>query len=550
MNGIDSGVLGFQGVGYLAPLWLLLAGVVALMVIDMFSRNGDGKDSGIGLAAALWTSGIATLASAASCLWLWQVMAAQQSYAAVQLFISRGANIAVGGGADTPAWAGAAVIVDRFGLLSCLAVAMILGLSLLTLAPYLAKHRLHRPELFPLLLLSALGMMLLALSRDLLLSFAAIELLSLPLYVLCALRMNDQQGRESSLKYFLLGAFASGFLIYGAALVYGAVGHLNYSAIAHIIANRVEVDGLLIAGLALVGVGFAFKLALVPFHAWVPDVYQGAPTPITGFMAGGVKFVVAVAFMRIIVEGLDKLPHAYWQDALVIFAGLSMLAGNLLALHQMSAKRLLACSAIAHSGYLAVGLAAGTMQMTGSMLVYLIGYALAASGVFALITYLSPEGQDDIFLDQAHSLYQRAPVTCVGLSVLMLSLGGFPLTLGFIGKLLVFRDAWQAGLVGLVIFALVNSVISFYYYLRFVMAIYMQPALPGSKPLALDKMPGAYAGVAIVTVVLTLLLGMLPGLLLPLTDSSRINLKALAGQPIALDVKGAGADSGGQPQAE
>jgi NADH-quinone oxidoreductase subunit N len=541
MNSIDQSVLGFAGVGYLGPIWVLLAGVVVLMLADMFARRGDGKSSGVALLPSLIISYLSVLGALAACLWTWFQLGSSDNYAVAQLFVSRGAELGSSEGAV--AWFGAALIVDRFGLLSCLVISLVLGLAILTLAPYLKQHKLHRPEIFPLLLLSAVGMLLLVLSRDMLLTFAAIELLSLPLYVLCGLRSADEHGREASLKYFLLGAFASGFLIYGAALLYGAAGHLNYSAIAAAIESGSGVGGLLYAGLALTGVGLAFKLALVPFHTWVPDVYQGSPTPITGFMASAVKLAVAIAFMRVIVEAVHGLSTEHWQLAIVVFAALSMFGGNLLALHQMSIKRLLACSAIAHSGYLAVGLAAGSMEVTSSMLVYLIGYVVAASGAFALISYLAPEGQDDIFLDQMNSLFHRAPVSCIGLSVLLLSLGGFPLTLGFIGKLLLFRDAWQAGLSGLVIFALLNSVVSFYYYLRIVMAMFMQPVLPGTGDVKLHRMAGHYVAVSAVTVFATLLLGVFPGLILSVTDSSRIDRSLLTRQPAALDVEAASDDS-------
>jgi NADH-quinone oxidoreductase subunit N len=546
---IDQAVLSFNGVLYLAPVLLLMGGVLMLMVIDMLARRGDGKTSGIGLNASLWVSSVSAGLAAISCFWLWRTMAQGNAYAAAQLFVSKGPLVDMGG--KDVAWWGAAVLIDRFGTFCCFALAVVLLLAICSLAPFLAKRRLHRPELFPLLLLSAMGMMLLTVSRDLLLSFAAIELLSLPLYVLCGLNQRDSLGRESSLKYFLLGAFASGFLIYGAALIYGSTASLNYTAISNTISHLVDQDGLLLAGLALVAVGFAFKLALVPFHAWVPDVYQGAPTPVTGFMAAGVKLAVAAALVRIVAECLPDMPQGYWQPALAAFAALSMLGGNLLALHQMSAKRLLACSAIAHSGYLAVGIAAGTIQSTSSILVYLFGYAIAALGCFALISYLAPAEKDDIFLDQMHELYQQAPLSCLGLTVLMLSLGGFPLTSGFIGKLLVFRDAWKAGLSGLVIFALLNSVVSFYYYLRFVMALYMQPKVPGSKPVVLDRMQGGYAAAGIVACVLTLLLGVFPSPLLESADASRIEptrilhgdwlrrpeWRSIAGQPTAGNVE-------------
>jgi NADH-quinone oxidoreductase subunit N len=341
--------------------------------------------------------------------------------------------------------------------------------------------------------------------------------------VLCGLDRKREASLESSLKYFLLGAFASGFFIYGAALVYGMAGHLNYVAIAEYF-NSLSEDAspVMLIGLALVGAGFAFKLAFVPFHAWTPDVYQGAPTPITGFMAVGVKLSMFAAAIRLVVEALPTPDANLWREALVVFAILSMVVGNLLALHQMSIKRLLAYSAIAHTGYLAVGLAAGSQQAAGSILVYMTAYTLAGLGVFALVGYLAPDGQDDIYLDEMHDLWSRAPATSLALTILLLSMGGLPLTAGFIGKLMVFTDAWREGLTGLVIIAVLNSVVSFYYYLRIVIVMYMQEKASGAVELKLMPMAPTFIITGIVCVGLTLILGIAPRFLLEVVELCRL----------------------------
>jgi NADH-quinone oxidoreductase subunit N len=547
LNAVSSIALNSVNLLLLSPLLLVLLGVVVLIAQDIALRPAGGRAGGIGLAAAARTTLVTAVLAGLSAVLIWTWIGVRNSTgmpgapAASATGLSRllaapvpadqpigltpagsaaDLFIAVGPGAGNRAdqvsgWWGGAVRIDYFGLFVTVAVCIILVLVTLNLLPHLAQHKLYRPELFPLLLMSALGMMLLGFSRDLVLTFASIELLSLPLYVLCGLSQRDPLGRESSLKYFLLGAFASGFFIYGSALVYGCTTHLNYSAIAQTLSNLpVEGTRLAAVGIALVGVGFAFKLALVPFHAWVPDVYQGAPTPITGFMASGVKLAVAAAFIRFLIEAVHPLPREYWQGALIVFAALSMLVGNLFALHQMSAKRLLAYSAIAHTGYLGVALAAASKASSESLLFYLLAYALAALGAFVLISHLAPAGQDDVFLDQLHELYQRSPYVCLGLAILLLSLGGFPLTAGFIGKLVVFRDAWREGLSWLVIFALVNSVLSFYYYLRFVMAMYMQPKVPGAVAVEPRPLPLPYKWAVGTAVALTLLFGVLPGKLL------------------------------------
>jgi NADH-quinone oxidoreductase subunit N len=520
---IDPSALHTGPLERLAPVIILCLGVVVLITADILLRRATMPGKGLGLGLALAVSAWTAVLSTASCVFLWL-----DGDTATQLFLSSGPLDAQLG---TEGWAGAAISSDHFALLASALVSVCLFVTVLTLGPYLRQRRLYRPELFPLLLMSAAGMALLGFSRDLLLTFAAIELLSLPLYVLCGLNLRDILARESSLKYFLLGAFASGFFIYGAGLIYGAAGHLNYSAIVHALGQPSGPGSLALAGIALVAVGLGFKIALVPFHAWVPDVYQGAPTPITGFMATGVKVAAAAAFIRLLVEIAHSLPPKYWQHPLVLLAGLSMLGGNLLALHQMSLKRLLACSAIAHTGYLAVGIAAGTFDASASLLFYLATYVLAALGCFMLVAQLAPEGQDDIFLDQLNQLYARAPGRSAVLTILLLSLGGFPLTAGFIGKLLVFRDAWNAGLVGLVIFALLNSVVSFYYYLRVVLAMYMQPEAPGGIHLLPAKLPRMVAVPLGAILLLTLWLGILPGGLLDVSESARLGSSQTESRP-------------------
>ncbi len=498
----------------LSPVLVLLGVVCIQMLAEVIARRA-GRSQGLGLPASAGFAITGGLLALMATIWQWAVLAKAGGASLGQLFTAIGPPSSPRPGSG-PLWSAGALCVDHFALAVCLLVSFILLLSVIIYWPHITRTKAYHPELMPLLLLSATGMMVLGMSRDLLVTFIAIEIVSLPLYVLCGADARRQASKESSLKYFLLGAFASGFFVYGLALVYGAVGHVNYAAIARVIEYSSDANWILIAGLALVGVGLLFKLALVPFHAWVPDVYQGAPTPVTAFMATGVKLAVFAAAVRLVVEGLAALDHAYWRDGLVVFAVLSMVVGNLFALHQMSAKRLLAYSAIAHSGYIAVGLAAGTVLAAQSLLLYLIAYSLAGIGAFTLITYLAPRDQDDVYLDELHELYRRAPVSALALTVLLLSMGGLPLTAGFIGKLAVFTEAWRAGLYGLVIIAVLNSVVSFYYYLRFVLAMYMLPKAPGAVELKLEKMAGGFVLAAIITVSLTLLFGVLPQFMLDL----------------------------------
>lgn len=502
---------------YMGPVLILIATVLVLLMVDVVMR-GTLSRRGISLAASFWISLAGIAVAAAHAIYMWHRLTVSGETQLAQLFSAEGPPRGLSSVGSSPSWSAGAISIDYFAVFICLVVCGILVLVCFNLLPYLKRTGLHRSELFPLLLLSATGMMLLGMSRDLLATFISIEIVSLPLYILCGLNDQSRVNKESSLKYFLLGAFASGFFIFGAAWVYGVTGHLNYASIAHYAQHAEPVSSLLLIGLALVGAGLAFKLAMVPFHAWVPDVYQGAPTPVTAFMAAGVKVAVFAAIIRLALEAFPQLNESFWQGAIALLAALSMVFGNLLALHQMSAKRLLAYSAIAHTGYLAVGLASGTPGSASSMLVYLVGYSLAGIGAFVLISYLAPDGQDDIYLDEMHELSLRAPVSALAFAILLLSMAGFPLTLGFIGKLLVFTEAWRAGLYGLVIFAVLNSVISVYYYLRFILAMYMQPKAPGASELALTRMPATYIITGIVTVGLTLLLGVIPQLLLVWTQ--------------------------------
>jgi NADH-quinone oxidoreductase subunit N len=411
------------------------------------------------------------------------------------------------------AWRAGTLVVDQLSSAVAVITCAILAMTFLVLLPYLRRRSLFKAELAPLVLLSGCGALLLGMSRDLLITFIAIEILSLPLYVLCGLDERRDASRESSLKYFLLGAFASGFFIYGAALIYGAVGHLSYGAIDNYFSQGEATTGfntILLIGIALVAVGLAFKLALVPFQAWLPDVYQGAPTPITAFMASAVKLGVFVAALRFIFDALGQLPEQYWRLPLAIFAVASMVVGNLFALHQMSLKRLLAYSAITHTGYLTLALCVGTWFAAPAMLVYLIGYYLSSFGAFALIAYLAPPGQDDVYLDELSELGRRAPGTAASMVILILSMVGMPLTAGFIGKLLVFTDAWRSGLQWLVIIAVLNSVLSAFFYLRVLRSMYLQPAVNGVPQPDTRPMERGYLVPTAIAVGLTLVFGILP----------------------------------------
>lgn len=507
---IDETLLNYANIWSLGPLMIMALTALALLLLEIAARMISGRRRGLSLEQHSLVSGLGLLAALVDCLYLLPLALREENYTLARLFSARGL---IDTDLAKPNWTGAALTCDSFALVVSVLVCLIGLATLMMLLPFVRRHGLFKAEAYPLLLTSFFGMALLGFSRDLLVTFIAIEILSLPLYVLCGLHERLAQSRESSLKYFLLGAFASGFFVYGLSLVYGVTGHLNYSAINFIIENQRNASPLLVLGLALVGVGLAFKIALVPFHGWLPDVYQGAPTPVTGMMAAGVKVGVFCAAHRLILECLPYAQTGAWRDALVWFAIASMVVGNLFALHQLSLKRLLAYSAITHTGYLAVGLCAGTAASGSSILAYLVAYCSATLGAFALITFLAPAGQDDLYIEEAQDLCRSNPAAAIALAVLLLSMAGFPLTAGFIGKLSVFSEAWAVGLSGLVIVAVINSVISAYFYLRVIMAMFMQPRLPGTAEVQAGPVSGGLAAVAAVAIALTLLLGVLPQLL-------------------------------------
>jgi NADH-quinone oxidoreductase subunit N len=370
---------------------------------------------------------------------------------------------------------GGAAVIDGF---SCFAgVVICAGLFLTTISggAFLRPREAERGEFYALLLLSASGMCLLVQGNELIFIFIALETMSIATYALAAYLRADPRAAEAAFKYFLLGAVASAIFVYGSALCYGAAGHTQLDALA-----SVHAGILLKTGLAFVLAAFAFKVAAVPFHMWVPDVYEGAPTPVTAFMAVAVKTAAFAALLRILVVGFGP---DVWQPFLSTLAILTMVCGNLLALTQRSVKRMLAYSSVAHAGYLLVAVvAAGKLRVEAgqALLFYLATYTASAGGAFiavSLVERIDTEGGQAWDLDRFAGLAQRRPILALGISVLMLSLGGIPPTAGFMGKLLVFRAAIDSGQVVLAIVGTLSSLIGLYYYLRVVVYMYMRPSV-------------------------------------------------------------------------
>lgn len=350
-----------------------------------------------------------------------------------------------------------------------------------------------RPEFYPLVLFSILGMMILAAASDLLTLFLGIETMSLAVYVLAAGRPGTGgKGSEAALKYLLLGSFASAFLLMGIAFMYGFAGGTNYVAIERAMAVAGRPEMYFVVGLGLMMVGLGFKVAMVPFHMWTPDVYDGAPAHITGFMATAVKAAAFAALLRFVVLVLPGLA-GYWYGLLAVLAVLTMTVGNLMALVQSSVKRMLAYSSIAHAGYLLLGVLAilapgreGAVQFSveqmavieaagGGILFYLLGYSLMNLAAFGVVSQLGRNGGDEADqIDHYRGLGTRQPGVAAVMTVAMLSLAGIPGTVGFLGKFYVFEAVVRAGLVPLAIWGVVNSLLSVYYYIRLIVAMFFR----------------------------------------------------------------------------
>ncbi len=398
-----------------------------------------------------------------------------------------------------------AVDAFRFGssAVFLLTAAVTIALSL----GYLEREGMVAPEYYCLLLLATAGMMFLGGASDLIVVFLGLEVMSVAVYVLTGFDRRSVFSAEAALKYFLIGAFASGFLLYGIALVYGATGTTNISLIGtQFSAGGTPLLGSL--GLGLLLIGFAFKISAVPFHMWAPDAYDGAPTPITGFMATGVKAAGFLALVRILMVGFGGAADL-WQPIVAILAIATMVVGNLAALVQRPLKRMLAYSSVAHAGYLLVAVWPGSRLSAAAVLFYLAAYGVTTLASFGLLAALGGKGERDVTLDDIAGLGRTRPWMAFGLSVCMLSLLGFPGTAGFIGKWFMLSSVVAEGQWILAVVLVVTSVVSAGYYLPVVMAAYMKPA-PAGAPAVGSLLPRTAAGVLAVSVGVILLFGVWP----------------------------------------
>ena len=389
--------------------------------------------------------------------------------------------------------------------------ALILGIALLAVLfspSYLRATGIDRGEYYALLLFSVVGMLGLVSCLELVSIFVALEIMSVAVYALAGLHRDRAESREASMKYFITGAFSSAFFLYGVALLYGISGSTWLMRIAPALHPSSESAALGVLGVALLLVGFGFKVASAPFHMWVPDVYEGAPTTVTALMSAGVKAAAFGAFLRVFLVPLAAV-SAQWRPAVAVLAVVSMVLGNLGALAQSNLKRMLAYSSIAHAGYLLTAVVAAPGVAAEAVLFYLVAYAAVNLGGFgALAALANSEGREPLSLDDLAGLAERRPVLAAVLTVFLISLTGVPVSAGFVGKFYLFNAAVSAGYAGLAVVGVLMSVVSAYYYLRVVVVMYMR------EPIAADTwapVTGAARLALALSAAVVLGLGVYPG---------------------------------------
>jgi NADH-quinone oxidoreductase subunit N len=468
--------------GALVPAICVTLAALAALVMEAFRREGERLPIGllgiIGLGTAL-----------AACVVLWNRNA--ESFGLI--------------------------LADKFGLFASATIIIVGILTIALSAPSIERDNLPAGEYYAVMLFSIVGMILMAMAVDLLTIFLALEILSIGVYVLTGMRRNDPASSEGAFKYFLLGAFSSSFFLYGVALAYTLTGSTRLDEIeVYMAAGAMNASPMMLVALALLLVGFAFKISAVPFHMWTPDAYEGAPTIVTGFMSTAVKAAAFAAFVRVFLSAFEPLRHD-WEPVLWFVAMLTMILGTVVGVAQSNLKRMLAYSSIAHGGYLLVGLVAANDVGKAAILFYLLVYALTNLGAFGVIALLGTrQAANDELRDYAGLWYSR-PAMAALMTVFLLSLGGLPPTAGFVAKWYVFSAAVGAGYYDLAIVGMLTSVISVFFYLRVVVMMYMsdvvqEPARPRTGPVALTALA--------VSTVAIFYLGILPTRVLDLAASS------------------------------
>src|ERR1044071_9392370 len=398
-------------------------------------------------------------------------------------------------------------IVDDFDIFLHVVFLLIAAITILTSADYLSRENMNHPEFYALLLFATAGMLMMAGSNELVMVFLGLEILSIATYVMAGFRRTDLKSNESALKYFLLGSFSAAFFLYGIALIFGATGSTNLIVIADVLRSSEIQASLVYLSAALILIALCFKVAVAPFHIWTPDVYEGAPTPVTGFMSVGPKAAGFAVLFRVFLTAFPSM-EGRWASAIWLVAALTMVLGNVIAIVQPNIKRMLAYSSIAHAGYVAVAFTSTSQRGISAALFYLLAYSLMNLGAFAVVTILSRKEDKLVNVTDYAGLAARRPGLAAVLSLFLLSLAGVPGTAGFAGKFFIFRAAVESRLVWLAIIGVITTVISFYYYLYIIVQMYMREPNDEFSDL---RLCGSLKIALLISVVGTLYLGVLPG---------------------------------------
>jgi NADH-quinone oxidoreductase subunit N len=422
---------------------------------------------------------------------------------------------------------GGALAFDTFAQFVTITICAAVVLIALTSDDYLRREDLDSPEVYALYLVAATGAVVMGAANDLIVLFIGLETMSLGFYVLVASYRRKRGTSEGAIKYFVLGGFSSAFLLYGIALVYGATGSTNISKMVDAVTNGVPVernDALVLAGVALLLVGLGFKVAAVPFHVWTPDVYQGAPTPVTGFMASVGKVAAFGALLRVFVVGLPTFRDD-WRPAIWVLAVLSLVVGSFLAVVQTDVKRMLAYSSISHAGFILVGVEAAAHNAgevdsglgVPSALVYLLAYAVMVAGTFGIVALVARRGDRETTLDAFRGLGAQRPALALGLTVLLVAQAGVPFTSGFIAKFGVIRAGVDEHSYALAIIAMVSSVVAAFIYLRIMVSVWMSDPSDDARPV---RVPFSSGLAIFLAVGFTLFVGIVPGWLLDAAEQT------------------------------
>lgn len=419
------------------------------------------------------------------------------------------------------------IAVDGFRLFANWVLLLAAALAILISLAYVYRQRLQAGEFYGLILLSTAGMMFMTGARDLIVIFLGLEVMSISVYALTAFNRRDRKSAEAGLKYFLLGAFATGFFLYGIALVYGATGSTNVFDIGRMVSSGKASSTLLTIGIAFLTIGFGFKVSAVPFHMWTPDVYEGAPAPVTAFMSAAVKAAAFVAFLRVFMVGFDGA-YDTWYPIMWWLAAITMVAANLMALVQSSVKRMLAYSSVAHAGYLLVAITASNQAAAAGLLFYLLIYTVMNIGAFAIVIAVAHHAEERLQVEDYAGFGWAQPVIGLFLTVFLLSLAGFPGTGGFMAKIYLLQAAADAQLWYLMVVLVLTTIASYWYYLRVGWFMWMKPqAAEGQHDRVV--VPGPMRIALVASVAIVLYLGLFPDAVLEFARESVGDLGALNG---------------------